>query len=75
MGEHFIIPTGSAKFKGLVKNNETAAFIVDCLKTETTEKEIVDKLLERYSGVDRATVEKDVAELVSKFRGIGALEG
>ena len=35
-------------FHGLVRSNETAAFIVDCLKTDTTEERIVDRLLEEY---------------------------
>ena len=36
-GEHYIISTGDTRFKGIVKNNETAAFIVECLKGDTTE--------------------------------------
>ena len=41
--EQMMVATGPAgkDFHGLVRSNETAAFIVDCLKKETTEEEIV----------------------------------
>ena len=60
-------------FHGLVRSNETAAFIVDCLKSETSEAEIVDKLLAEYSA-PRDVVSKDVHAILEKLAGIGALE-
>ena len=68
-----IISTGETEFKGIVKNNETAAFIVECLKTDTDENAIVDKLLAEYTGVDRQTVQRDVAAVIGKLRSIGAI--
>ena len=73
-GEHYIISTSETKFKGIVKNNETAAFIVECLKTDTTQSSIVDKLLSEYEGADRPTAERDVANVIGKLRSIGAIE-
>ena len=35
-GEHYMIGTGITAFNGIVKSNETAAFIIECLKSETT---------------------------------------
>lgn len=61
------------RFHGLVRSNETAAFIVDALKEETTEEAIVDKLLAEYD-VDRATAARDVHEILKKLDGIGAIE-
>ena len=72
-GEHYIISTGDTRFKGIVKNNETAAFIVECLKTDTTESGIVDRVLAEYTGADRETVARDVAEIIGKLRSIGAI--
>ena len=40
----FMVPIGAEAFSGIVRNNETAAFIVDCLKQETTEEAIVDAM-------------------------------
>lgn len=73
-GEYYIISTSDTQFKGVVKNNETAAFIVESLKTDTTESGIVDKLLSEYKNVDRATLERDVADIIGKLRSIGAIE-
>lgn len=72
-GEQIMIAVGSAKFSGLVRSNKTAAFIVDCLKDETTESAIVDKMLEKYNA-DKAVLEKDVHEIVQKLRKIGAID-
>ena len=72
-GEHYIISTSDTKFKGIVKNNETAAFIVECLKTDTTERAIADKLLAEYEGADRPTVERDMANIIGKLRSIEAI--
>ena len=74
-GEQVMVAAGPAarSFHGLVRSNETAAFIVDCLKKETSEQAIVDAMLDRYK-VSREVVEKDVREILAKLRSIGALE-
>lgn len=73
-GEHYIISTGDSEFKGIIKNNETSAFIVECLKENTTIKEIADKLLNKYSITDRKSVENDVNNIIEKLDSIGAIE-
>ena len=73
-GEHYMISTSDTKFNGIVKNTETAAFSVECLKADTTESAIVDKLLSEYKGADRPTVERDLANIICKLRSIGAIE-
>ena len=60
-------------FHGLVRSNETAAFIVDALKNETTEETIVEKLLAEYD-VDRAAAQRDVRSILTKLDSIGAIE-
>ena len=51
-GESFAIATGEAtkEFNGLIKNNPTAAFIFELLKTEQTPDSIV-KAIDRKSVV------------------------
>jgi len=73
--EQMMVAAGPATkiFHGLVRSNETAAFIVDCLKQETTEAAIVDAMLERYE-VSRETLESDVHGIIEKLNSIGALE-
>ena len=69
-----MVATGDAakSFHGLVRSNETAAFIVDCLKNETTEEAVVDRLLEEYN-VSREVAAKDVHDVIEKLKSIGAL--
>ena len=71
-GEHITVSTTGTQFNGLIRSNPTAAFIIEALKTDTTESELVDKLLAKYD-VDRPTAEKDVADLIGKLRSIGAV--
>lgn len=53
--------------------NPTAAFIVDCLKTDTTPEKIVDALAQEYEG-DRGRMAASVAKTLDVLRSIGALE-
>lgn len=71
-GEHITVSTTGTDFNGLIRSNPTAAFIIEAMKTDTTESAVVDKLLAKYD-VDRATAEKDVANIIGKLRAIGAV--
>ena len=70
--EQIMVPVGSAAFSGMVRSNRTAAFIVDCLREETTEAAIIRKLLEKYD-VSEERAGADVRAIVEKLRGIGAI--
>jgi len=69
----FMVATGSESFSGMVRSNRSAAFIIDCLRYETTKEEIVGKMLEKYE-VDEETVSRDVDEILASLRRIGAVE-
>ena len=69
----FLVPLGQESFRGLVRSNETAAFIVNRLKKNTTAEEIVDAMCAEYDA-PRDVIEADVAKILEKLRGIGALE-
>ena len=73
--EQLMVAAGATarRFHGLVRSNETAAFIIDCLKCETTEAEIAAKLASVYE-VDEATAARDVQTILEQLRGIGAIE-
>lgn len=71
-GEHITVSTAGTKFNGLIRSNSTAAFIIEKLKSDTTQEQIVDSILEKYDA-DRQTVEKDVANVISSLRAIGAI--
>ena len=69
----FLVPVGAEAFQGIVRSNKTAAFIVDCLKKETTEEQIVDRMAAKYAA-DRKTIAADVAEILDTLRKINALD-
>lgn len=71
-GEQILVDA-SGKFSGLIRNNESAAFIVDCLKQETTVEEIIDKMYEEYDA-PREILEKAVNDVVSSLRKAGAID-
>lgn len=71
-GEQVLIDVTSS-FAGLVRSNKTAAFIVDCLKKDTTKEQIVEAMYEKYDA-PKDVLQKDVESIVKKLRGIGAIE-
>lgn len=60
-------------FNGIVNGNETAGFIVECLKTETTTKEIVEKLFEVYEA-PKEILQEDTEKVIKALKDIDALE-
>lgn len=74
-GESFAIATGEAskRFNGLIKNNPTAAYIFELLKTEQTEESIVKAMMDKYE-VDEATVKADVNELLNLLKSKNLIE-
>lgn len=73
MDEHITVPAGGVSFSGMVRSNKTAGFIVECLKEEVTENEIIEKMLAKYDA-SREQITKDVGEVLAKLRSIGAIE-
>ena len=72
-GEQIMVATGAANYSGLVRSNATAAFIVDCLKTETTRETIINTMLQRYDASE-SVIAADVDMVISKLHSIGALD-
>lgn len=72
-GEHITVPAGDVSFSGMVRSNKTAGFIVECLKEEVTEDEIIEKMLAKYDA-GREQIAKDVKEVLGKLQSIGAIE-
>ncbi len=71
--EHILLSVGESGFSGLVRSNETAAFIVEQLKNDTTLEALVDAMLAEYD-VDRARAEAGVRAVLEKLESIGAIE-
>lgn len=71
--EHITVSSGGVSFNGLIRSNKTAGFIVECLKEETTEDAIIEKMLEKYDA-PRELIASDVAKILGNLRRIGAID-
>lgn len=71
--EHILVPAGGVSFSGMVRSNKSAGFIVECLKEEVTEEEIVEKMLAKYDAT-KEQLTMDVRKTLDKLRSIGVIE-
>lgn len=73
--ERIAVATGdeAKNFNGLLRANETAGAILDYLKNETTEDEIVARILEDYDTTEE-NARKGLAAVLSTLRSVGAIE-
>ena len=71
--QQILVPTGGQDFAGLVRSNESAAFIIDSMKEETTREDMIVKLMDHYE-IDRETAVKGVDKVLCQLRQIGALD-
>ncbi|MBR2526973.1 MAG: PqqD family protein [Blautia sp.] len=69
----FLVPVGNEAFSGVIRSNETAAFMIDLLREETTKERIIDAMWEKYD-TSREQIAADVEEVLSILRGIQALD-
>lgn len=61
------------QFNGLVRNNDTAHFILECLQTETTLEKIIDAMAKQYDA-PREIIMRDVCRVVEQLRTEGFLD-
>lgn len=68
------VPVGEnvSQFRGVIKLNETAAYILKLLKNEISEEEIV-KALEKEYDVPHELIIEDVKRYISEFEKRGLL--
>lgn len=73
-GEQIMVSSGSNQFSGLIRSNKTAAFIVDCLKSESSKEAIVDAMAAQYDA-SRQILAEDVERIVSILQSVDAIDG
>jgi len=71
--ETVVVPTGKAAFSGIVKGNLTLGAMLEILKNDVSEEELIKKMKEQYDAPDGA-IEKDIRKLLVSLRKIGALD-
>ncbi len=71
-GSNIVVPIGEGEmdFSGVITLNDVGAFLWKNLENDTTEEELVEKLLKEYD-IDENTAKKDVAEYMSSLKGAG----
>ena len=67
-----IVPTASAGFSGVVKGNQTLGVIVELIKNNLTEDEIIASMKEKYDA-PQGMIEQDVRNALDQLRNIGAI--
>lgn len=72
-GEHITVTAGNTVFNGMIRSNSTAGFIVECLKSDVTKEDIVEKMLAKYDA-PRERMEQDVEKILEQLRSIGAID-
>lgn len=72
-GAEQIMVSVNSSFSGMVRSNKTAAFIVDCLKKQTTKEDIIDAMCRRYDA-PAETIRADVDKVLANLRQIEALD-
>lgn len=72
--EKIAVPVGdnASTFHGVVKLNDTAAFILNLLKEETSEESIIDALASEYDA-PREKIAEDVKQYITKFTEKGLI--
>ena len=69
-----VVPTADAGFSGVIKGNETLGAILDLLKKDTTEENMIESMLKVYNA-PRDIIENDVKTTISRLKEIGAIDG
>lgn len=69
-GEQIMVSVGGSCF---VRSNATAAFIINCLKEETTKEAIADAMCAVYEA-PREQIEGGIEKILGQLRSIDALD-
>ena len=71
--ETILVPTGDADFSGIVRGNNTFGKVLELLKNDTSEEEIVAEMKKIFEASENA-IENDVHRALKELRKIGAVD-
>ena len=72
-GETVLVPTGKAKFSGVVRGNKTLGAVLELLRDETTEEKLVAAMKARFDAPEEI-ISRDVKKALGGLRKIGAID-
>lgn len=68
-----MVSLDSAVLNGIMRANETASYIISCLKNETTEKLIISSVCNKYN-VSEELARKGVVKILSQLRELNLID-
>ena len=68
-----LVAAGNASFHGLVRGNETLGAILELLKEDRSEEELVQEMRRKYEAPENV-IANDVRKVIDTLRQIGALD-
>lgn len=73
--QYVLVATGrsSREFHGMIRLDESAAYVFELLKKETTQEELVSALMSKYP-VEEAEARSDIESFIAVLKEAGALE-
>ena len=71
--EHITVSAGGREFNGMIRSNQTAGYILESLKKDVSEADIVDYLYEKYDQ-SKSQIKEDVETIIQKLHSIGAID-
>ena len=72
-GETILVPAGNAKFSGIVRGNKTLGAVLELLRQDTTEDEIVAAMKKRFDA-EEDVLRRDVKKALAALSKIGAID-
>lgn len=74
-GKHVVVAVGEAarEFNGIIRLNNTGAFLWNKLQSGTDDEALVTALLDEYD-IDSSTAKQDVSTFVKTIREAGLIE-
>ena len=72
--ETLLVPAGGSEFAGMVRGNRTLGAILELLRQDTTEEQIVEAMKKRFDAPEER-IAADVKKALAELRKIGAIDG
>lgn len=70
--EQIMVSTGG-QFRGMVRSNRAAAYVIDCLQSDITREALIDRMEAKFDA-PRQVLAADTDRVLDALRQIGALD-
>ena len=70
--EKVMVSLDSEKFNGLIRANDTAGYIIYCLKNDTSENELIINMVKKY-GITEERASLGVSSILKQLRELGLI--